>query len=65
MTPGDGVAGRLAATFIASKLTPLLIVGSIALGAFAVVSLPRASQHIFEDERHTGSPPGQDNRTHL
>ncbi|HEX2452796.1 MAG TPA: efflux RND transporter permease subunit [Vicinamibacterales bacterium] len=44
MTSRLGVAGRLAATFIPSKLTPLLIVGSIALGAFAVAALPREEE---------------------
>jgi multidrug efflux pump subunit AcrB len=44
MTANPGPAGRLAATFIPSKLTPLLIAGSIALGAFAVVALPREEE---------------------
>jgi multidrug efflux pump subunit AcrB len=43
MTP-TGMAGRLAAAFIDSKLTPLFIVASIALGAFGVVSLPREEE---------------------
>ena len=42
MTARLGLAGRLAAAFIHSKLTPLVIVGSIALGAFAVVGAARA-----------------------
>ena len=37
-----GVAGRLAEAFIHSKLTPLFIVASLALGAFAVVVACRA-----------------------
>ena len=36
MTARLGLAGRLAAASIPSKLTPLLILGSIALGAFAI-----------------------------
>ena len=36
MTARLGLAGRLAATFIPSKLTPLLIIGAMALGAFAI-----------------------------
>ena len=44
MTPSIGVAGRLAANFIPSKLTPLLIVGSLALGGFAVAALPREEE---------------------
>jgi multidrug efflux pump subunit AcrB len=43
-TPPLGIAGRLAATFIPSKLTPLLIVASLALGAFAIVALPREEE---------------------
>ena len=44
MTPPAGVAGRLAAAFIHSKLTPLLIAASLAVGAFAVVALPREEE---------------------
>jgi multidrug efflux pump subunit AcrB len=44
MTSRQGLAGRLAATFIPSKLTPLLLVGSMALGAFAIVALPREEE---------------------
>jgi multidrug efflux pump subunit AcrB len=39
-----GVAGRLAAAFIHSKLTPLVILASMALGALAVVALPREEE---------------------
>ena len=39
-----GVAGRIAAAFIHSKLTPLFILASIALGALAVVALPREEE---------------------
>jgi multidrug efflux pump subunit AcrB len=44
MTARLGLAGRLAATFIPSKLTPLLIIGSMALGAFAIIALPREEE---------------------
>ena len=44
MTSRLGVAGRLAAAFIPSKLTPLLIAGSIAVGAFAIAALPREEE---------------------
>ena len=44
MTAPIGVAGRVAAAFIQSKLTPLLIAASLALGAFAVVALPREEE---------------------
>jgi multidrug efflux pump subunit AcrB len=44
MTTRIGLAGRLAATFIPSKLTPLLIAGAVALGAFAIVALPREEE---------------------
>ncbi len=39
-----GLAGRLARPFIHSKLTPLLLLASILLGAFAVVRLPREEE---------------------
>ena len=39
-----GLAGRLARPFIHSKLTPLLLLASILLGAFAVVKLPREEE---------------------
>ena len=39
-----GPAGRIASAFIASKLTPLFIAASSALGAFAVVALPREEE---------------------
>ena len=46
MTPssglhGLGLAGRLAQAFLNSKLTPLIIVASLALGVFAVAIIPR------------------------
>ena len=39
-----GLAGRIAATFIDSKLTPLLVLASVLLGAAAVVLLPREEE---------------------
>jgi multidrug efflux pump subunit AcrB len=39
-----GVAGTVAHYFIQSKLTPLFIVASLLLGAFAVVMLPREEE---------------------
>jgi multidrug efflux pump subunit AcrB len=39
-----GAAGRMAAAFIHSKLTPLFIVASMALGILAVVALPREEE---------------------
>src|SRR6187401_12584 len=39
-----GAAGRVAAAFIHSKLTPLFILASMALGALAVVALPREEE---------------------
>ncbi len=44
MTARLGLAGRLAQTFIHSKLTPLLIAASLGLGAFAVAALPREEE---------------------
>jgi multidrug efflux pump subunit AcrB len=42
--PSYGLAGRIAAAWIQSKLTPLVIVASIVLGAFAVWKLPREEE---------------------
>ncbi len=39
-----GLAGRLAKAFINSKLTPLFIVASLALGAFAIAIIPREEE---------------------
>lgn len=39
-----GFAGRLAAAFINSKLTPLIIIASLALGTFAVWKTPREEE---------------------
>jgi multidrug efflux pump subunit AcrB len=44
MTSRYGAAGRLAAAFINSKLTPLVVLGSMVLGALAVVALPREEE---------------------
>jgi multidrug efflux pump subunit AcrB len=41
---GLGIAGRLAHAFLNSKLTPLIIVASLALGIFAVVIIPREEE---------------------
>ncbi len=39
-----GAAGRLAAAFTHSKLTPLLMIASLLLGVWAVVALPREEE---------------------
>ena len=39
-----GLAGRLAGVFIRSKLTPLLVVTSVLLGADALIGLPREEE---------------------
>jgi multidrug efflux pump subunit AcrB len=44
MARTHGVSGRIAAAFIHSKLTPLFILASMAVGAFAVVALPREEE---------------------
>ena len=44
MTQSLGAAGRLARAFIHSKLTPLVIVGSLLLGVYAIVALPREEE---------------------
>ena len=43
-TAARGFAGRLAAGFIHSKLTPLIIFASVLLGAFSVARLPREEE---------------------
>ncbi len=42
--PSLGLAGRIARTFIDSKLTPLIIVTSVLLGLAAIVLLPREEE---------------------
>ncbi|HVL69816.1 MAG TPA: efflux RND transporter permease subunit [Vicinamibacterales bacterium] len=44
MTPLPGPAGRVAAAFIHSKLTPLFIAASLAVGAFSLAGLPREEE---------------------
>ena len=44
MTKTYGAAGRIAAAFIHSKLTPLFILASMALGVLAVLALPREEE---------------------
>ncbi len=44
MNTNTGAAGRLAAAFVNSKLTPLVIVGSLLLGIYAVLALPREEE---------------------
>src|SRR3954453_7969897 len=39
-----GAAGRIAASFIHSRLTPLFVLASMACGALAVVALPREEE---------------------
>jgi len=39
-----GMAGRLAETFLSSKLTPLIIIASLLLGTYAVMALPREEE---------------------
>ncbi len=42
--PTPGLAGRIAHAFIDSKLTPLVVIASVLLGAFAVFALPREEE---------------------
>ena len=39
-----GISGRIASTFINSKLTPLIVIASILLGVFAVIITPREEE---------------------
>ena len=43
-TPAPGIAGRIAAAFIDSKLTPLIIIAAVLLGTAAIVLLPREEE---------------------
>ena len=40
----SGLAGRLARTFIQSKLTPLALIAALALGAFSILQTPREEE---------------------
>jgi len=42
--PALGLAGRVARAFIDSKLTPLVIVGALLMGAFAILQTPREEE---------------------
>jgi len=44
MTQSQGIAGRISAAFLNSKLTPLFIAASLLLGAFAVAVIPREEE---------------------
>ena len=39
-----GIAGRIAAAFVHSPLTPLVVLASVLLGAFAILMLPREEE---------------------
>ncbi|MBI5594647.1 MAG: efflux RND transporter permease subunit [Elusimicrobia bacterium] len=39
-----GLAGSLAAAFVRSKLTPLIVLGSLLIGGFALLGLPREEE---------------------
>jgi multidrug efflux pump subunit AcrB len=41
---GYGISGRIAALFIGSKLTPLIIIGVLFLGLFAILLTPREEE---------------------
>jgi multidrug efflux pump subunit AcrB len=44
MNNGIGIAGRIAKAFIASKLTPLIVLASLLLGLFAIIVTPREEE---------------------
>jgi len=44
MTQDLGIAGRLAKSFLNSKLTPLFIAASLAIGIFAIAIIPREEE---------------------
>ena len=41
---GFGISGKIAKSFIKSKLTPLIVIASLVLGAFAIVVTPREEE---------------------
>ncbi|HET6514813.1 MAG TPA: efflux RND transporter permease subunit [Thermodesulfovibrionales bacterium] len=41
---GIGIAGRIAKSFIRSKLTPLIVIASLLLGVFAIIVTPREEE---------------------
>lgn len=43
-SPGPGIAGRMARSFVDSKLTPLLIIASMLLGVASIMLLPREEE---------------------
>ncbi|MBI5836930.1 MAG: efflux RND transporter permease subunit [Candidatus Eisenbacteria bacterium] len=42
--PTVGLAGRIASTFLHSRLTPLIVIASVLLGAMALLTLPREEE---------------------
>jgi multidrug efflux pump subunit AcrB len=44
VSASEGFAGRVAGTFVHSKLTPLVIVASLLLGVYAIIALPREEE---------------------
>ncbi len=44
MSDRIGISGRIARTFIQSKLTPLIVIASLLLGLFAVIVTPREEE---------------------
>ena len=42
--PNPGFAGRLAAAFVGSKLTPIGLIASLLLGLLAITLLPREEE---------------------
>ena len=44
MKHDPGIAGRIAQTFVNSKLTPLAIVAALVLGIFSVINIPREEE---------------------
>jgi len=41
---GIGISGKIARAFLKSKLTPLVVIASLLLGAFAVIVMPREEE---------------------
>jgi hypothetical protein len=59
MKQEPGIAGTLAHIFLNSKLTPLFIAASLAIGAFAIAVIPRGrTEDPRSDAGHYHCDPG-------
>ena len=50
-----GASGRIAQAFLRSKLTPLIVITSLAMGALALIATPPFEHHAAPREAMIGS----------